>query len=56
MLRMHVATRAHLITTWRTVEGLLVVKNRLYSLLVIDVSGMRDDENLEKFFTSLVLQ
>jgi hypothetical protein len=34
---------------------LVVVGNRLYTLLVLDVSGKRDGENIEKFFDSLVL-
>jgi hypothetical protein len=35
---------------------LVVVGNRLYTLLVLDVSGKRDTENVERFFNSLVLR
>lgn len=34
---------------------LVVVGNRLYTLLVLDVSGNRDRQNVEKFFNSLVV-
>jgi hypothetical protein len=35
---------------------LVLVGNRLYTLLVLDVSGKHDDKNVEKFFNSLVLR
>ena len=34
---------------------LVVVGDRLYTLLVVDVSGKRDNVNIERFFHSLVL-
>jgi len=35
---------------------LVLVGHRLYSLLVVDVSGKRDSQNVKKFFNSLELQ